>query len=87
MIIGQILVNGALYSSHRFADAQLTPAEVKGMLTGMAYDEQLFSLGRLEIRVHSQSGLERLMSVLLGRDARHEISEGGPAGPPSRLDA
>lgn len=74
MIIGQILVNGALYSSHRFSEADLTPGEVKGMLTGMAYDEQLFSLGRLEVRVHCQTGLERLMSVLLGRDTRQKIN-------------
>ena len=72
MIIGQILINGALYSSHRFNEASLTAAEVKGMLMGMAYDEQLFSLGRIEIRVHNQSGLERLMSALLGREARLE---------------
>jgi hypothetical protein len=72
MIIGQILINGALYSSHRFPDGQLTQAEVKGLLTGMAYDEQLFSLGRIEIRVHSQNSLERLMAALLGRDARQQ---------------
>lgn len=72
MIIGQILINGALYSSHRFPDAHLSQPEVRGLLTGMAYDEQLFSLGRVEIRVHSQNSLERLMAVLLGRDARQQ---------------
>ena len=72
MIIGQVLINGALYSSHRFPDAHLSQPEVRGLLTGMAYDEQLFSLGRVEIRVHSQNSLERLMSVLLGRDARQQ---------------
>ncbi|MNS39642.1 hypothetical protein D3C72_719300 [compost metagenome] len=72
MIIGQILINGALYSSHRFPDAHLSQPEVRGMLTGMAYDEQLFSLGRVEIRVHSQNSLERLMAVLLGRDTRQQ---------------
>lgn len=68
MIIGQILVNGVLFSSHRFPDSASTPTDVKGLLTEMAYDEQLFSLGRIEIRVHSQSGLGRLMSALLGRE-------------------
>jgi hypothetical protein len=70
MIIGQILINGTLFSSHRFNDAAASAADVKGLLTEMAYDEQLFSLGRVEVRVHNQSGLERLMSALLGRDVR-----------------
>jgi hypothetical protein len=72
MIIGQILINGALYSSHRFPDSHLSQPEVRGLLTGMAYDEQLFSLGRVEIRVHNQNSLERLMAALLGRDARQQ---------------
>jgi hypothetical protein len=68
MIIGQILINGALFSSHRFPDANMFAEDVRGILTEMAYDEQLFSLGRVEVRVHSQTGLERLMSAILGRD-------------------
>ena len=75
MIIGQVLINGVLYSSHRFPEGQLTHEEVKGMLTAMAFDEQLFSLGRLEIRVHHQGGLERLMAALLGRENRPQPGE------------
>ena len=52
------------------ADPSLDATDAKGLLTEMAYDEQLFSLGRVEIRVHNQTGLERLMSALLGRDVR-----------------
>lgn len=66
MIIGHILINDVPYSTHRFPETRLTEQGVKRVLADMARDEQLGKLGKVEIRVHSQRGLERLMSALLG---------------------
>lgn len=66
MIIGHILVNDVPFSTHRFPESRLNEQGVKRVLAEMARDEQLAKLGTVEIRVHSQKGLERLMSALLG---------------------
>lgn len=67
MIVGQILIDGAPFSIHRYPEHTFTLAELKGRLTELAYEEQLFSLGRVEIRAHVQRGLERLVATLLGK--------------------
>lgn len=68
MIIGQILVNDLPFSTHRFPESRLNEQGVKRVLAELARDEQLGQMGKVEIRVHSQRGLERLMSVILGLD-------------------
>ena len=68
MIIGQVLVDGVSYSCHRYPDSRLTIQGVKRVLAEMVVEEQLNQLGKVEIRVHSQRGLDRLMAALLGLD-------------------
>lgn len=69
MIIGQILVNGVAYSCHRYPETRLNERGVKRMLAEMVVEEQLNQLGKVEIRVHVQRGLDRLMSAILGFDS------------------
>lgn len=67
MIVGQILIDGAPFSLHRYPEHSITLAELRTRLSALAYEEQLFALGRVEIRAHVQRGLERLVATLLGK--------------------
>lgn len=67
MIVGQVLVNGVVYSCHRYPEPQQTVASVRRMLEEVAAAESLSRLGKLEIMVHSQRGIERLMAALWGK--------------------
>lgn len=66
MIIGQVFVNGISYSAHRFPDAKASVPQVRRRLGELVRAEQLDLLGTVEVRVHAQSGLDRLMAALLG---------------------
>ena len=67
MIVGQVLVNGVVYSCHRYPEPQQTVASVRTLLEDVAAAEGLARLGKLEIMVHSQRGIERLMAALWGK--------------------
>jgi hypothetical protein len=69
-MIGQILVNGTPFSSHRFPDGRLNYEEIKQALELMAFDEQLHQLGHVEIQIQNPNGLERLMAAIWGGDER-----------------
>lgn len=68
MIIGHVLIDGNVFSTHRFPDANHTQFRVRRQLRTMAEAEGLHVLGRLEIRTRHQGGLERLMAALWGTD-------------------
>jgi hypothetical protein len=67
MIIGQILVNGVAFSCHRFPETRYNVPRVKQLLTEVITLEDLHALGKVDILVHSERGLERLMSALWGK--------------------
>ena len=69
MIVGQILVNGVVYSCHRYPEPDLDAATVRMRLLQLAREEQLPRLGKVELRVHAPRGFERLMAALLGAGA------------------
>lgn len=77
MIVGQVMVNGVVYSCHRYPEPQQTVASVRRLLEDMASAEGLGRLGKLEILVHSQRGIERLMAALWGKS--DPANEKGPA--------
>jgi hypothetical protein len=68
MIIGQVLINGVSFSCHRYSETKSSIPQVKERLSEMVAAEKLGELGTVEVRVHSQNGLDRLMSALLGLD-------------------
>ena len=68
MIIGSILLEGRPFSIHRFPESGYSIARVKELLELTVMEEELASLGTIEVRVHQPTGLERLMAVILGRD-------------------
>lgn len=67
MIVGQILVNGVAYSCHRYPEPRFTVARVKQLLAEVIAMEDLHDMGKVDILVHSQRGLERLMAALWGK--------------------
>lgn len=77
MIVGQVLVNGVVYSCHRYPEPQQNVTSVRKLLEDVAAAEGLARLGTLEIMVHSQRGIERLMAALWGKS--EPANEKGPA--------
>lgn len=69
MIVGQILVNGIVYSCHRYAEPDLDAETVRHRLLALAHAEALPDLGKVELRVHAPRGIERLMNAILGAGA------------------
>jgi hypothetical protein len=67
MIMGQILLNGVTFSNHRFPEGRYTVALVQQLLAELTAAESLHELGKVDIQVHSQRGLERLMAALWGK--------------------
>jgi hypothetical protein len=66
MIIGQVLLNGVAYSCHRYPEHRYSVARVKELLAELSAMEDLHELGKVDILVHSQRGLERLKAALFG---------------------
>jgi hypothetical protein len=71
MIIGQILVNGVAFSCHRYPETRYNVPRVKQLLNEVIASEDLYALGKVDILVHSQRGLERLMAALWGKAPAH----------------
>ena len=78
MIIGQILVNGTAFSCHRFPEPRNTLASVQHQLEEMALEEDLYALGRVDIVVQGQRGLDRLMAAIWGRGAQQAAKRRDP---------
>jgi hypothetical protein len=77
MIVGQVLVDGVVYSCHRYPEPQQSVPTVRRLLEEMAAAEGLGRLGKLEIMVHSQRGIERLMAALWGKtEPAHDEGRG-----------
>ncbi|MDB5098784.1 MAG: hypothetical protein JWM80_3205 [Cyanobacteria bacterium RYN_339] len=66
MIIGQVLLDGVAYSCHRYPEGRYSVARVKELLAELTALESLHELGKVDILVHSQRGLERLKAALWG---------------------
>jgi len=66
MIIGQVLLDGVAYSCHRYPESRYSVGRVKELLAELTALEDLHELGKVDILVHSQRGLERLKAVLWG---------------------
>lgn len=67
MIIAQVLINGVVYSCHRYPEPQHSVVTVRRLLDDVIAAEGLSRLGTLEVLVHSQRGIERLMAALWGK--------------------
>lgn len=79
MIIGQILINGTAYSCHRYSEMRFTVPRVKQLLAELTAMEDLHELGKVDILVHSQRGLERLMAAIWGRGGSSAQKSEAPA--------
>jgi len=66
MIIGEIVLNGVVYSSHRFPESRGSLHCVQRLLRELVYAEDLACLGTVEVRVQNQRGLDRLRSAIWG---------------------
>lgn len=66
MIIGQVMLNGVAYSCHRYPEGRYTVGAVKELLAELTTLEDLHELGKVDILVHSQRGLERLKAAIWG---------------------